>query len=366
MPITVIAEKDLTAIPDEEVFTYTTFIPGKGTGIKLCYTTDDLNTVATKTEESYKMANRLIDLGMPVLYAGVTDPVASVKNYDGFWKQFEDKGKYNIMFITTGVVALDASSGKTILDNAIKCAATRGDSVAIVNTYTDVVTDITTFVKSLDNTAIKRSNGVQESPLKYGAAFVPKCGSYTAAEKYLTAFAEHINQFPGWFAYAGSQRGTTKTTIAPSTQYGEIDIQTLQSKAKDDRAVNPICNIQPYGDIVWGNRTLFPNVAKDKLVASSFLNVRLLCNILKKRIWAACRKFTFEPNTDVLWSNFVAEIAPLLDEMKSNQGIEGYKIIRVPTNERAKVEAIIRIVPIEAVEDFDITVELSDSIEVSE
>lgn len=366
MPITVIAEKDLTAIPDEEVFTFTTLIPGKGTSIKLCYSTADLDTVATQTEESYKMASRLINLGMPILYAGVTDPAASVKSYDGFWKQFEDKGKYNIMFITTGVVSLDGVTGKTILDNAIKCAATRGDSVAIINTNTDVVADIVTFVKTLDNTAITRSNGVEESPLKYGAAFAPKCGSYTAAEKYLTAFAEHINQFPGWFAYAGSQRGTTTAIIAPSTQYGEIDIQTLQSKAEAGRAVNPICNIQPYGDIVWGNRTLFPNVSNGKLVASSFLNVRLLCNILKKRIWAACRKFTFEPNTDVLWSNFTAEIIPLLEEMKSNQGIEGYKIIRVPTNERAKVEAVIRIVPIEAVEDFDITVELSDSIEVSE
>ena len=49
--------------------------------------------------------------------------------------------------------------------------------------------------------------------------------------------------------------------------------------------------------------------------------------------------------------------------MKNNSGIQGYKIIRQTTDERAKLKCKIKIIPIEAVEDFDLTVEINDSFE---
>jgi hypothetical protein len=48
--------------------------------------------------------------------------------------------------------------------------------------------------------------------------------------------------------------------------------------------------------------------------------------------------------------------------MKADQGISNYKILKVKSNRKAFLSAIIRIVPIEAVEDFDISVYLEDSI----
>jgi hypothetical protein len=48
--------------------------------------------------------------------------------------------------------------------------------------------------------------------------------------------------------------------------------------------------------------------------------------------------------------------------MKADQGISDYKILKVKSNRKAFLSAIIRIVPIEAVEDFDISVYLEDSI----
>jgi hypothetical protein len=36
------------------------------------------------------------------------------------------------------------------------------------------------------------------------------------------------------------------------------------------------------------------------LTAQHFLNIRQLCTTLKKQIYVACRKFTFDPNSDVL------------------------------------------------------------------
>ena len=48
--------------------------------------------------------------------------------------------------------------------------------------------------------------------------------------------------------------------------------------------------------------------------------------------------------------------------MKNSQGIEDYKITKVATSEKATLKATIRVIPIEAVEYFDLTVELADSL----
>lgn len=86
---------------------------------------------------------------------------------------------------------------------------------------------------------------------------------------------------------------------------------------------------------------------------------------LKKQIYSTCKKLTFDPNSDILWSNFVGGIEPLLKDMQANQGINGYKIIRVKNanDPKAMMRARIRIVPIEAVEDFEIEISLEDLIE---
>ena len=47
--------------------------------------------------------------------------------------------------------------------------------------------------------------------------------------------------------------------------------------------------------------------------------------------------------------------------MKGDQGIQDYKFIKVKTASKATLKAIIRIIPIEAVEDFDISLTLEDS-----
>lgn len=49
--------------------------------------------------------------------------------------------------------------------------------------------------------------------------------------------------------------------------------------------------------------------------------------------------------------------------MKNGNGIEDYRLVRVATKEKGKVVGKIKIIPIEAVEDFELTVELMDSLE---
>ena len=110
---------------------------------------------------------------------------------------------------------------------------------------------------------------------------------------------------------------------------------------------------------LWGNRTAHALDDKD-LIASHFLNIRQLCSSLKKQIYVACRRFTFDPNSDVLWINFCNAIKPILEKMKADQGLKDYAIEKL-AGRKAELKARIRIIPIEAVEDFDIEISLEDN-----
>ena len=98
-------------------------------------------------------------------------------------------------------------------------------------------------------------------------------------------------------------------------------------------------------------------------VASDFLNIRQLCCTLKKQIYVACRQLTFDPNSEMLWINFKNKIRPILEKMKADQGIQDYEFVKIANAPKATLKAQIRIVPIEAVEDFEIDVTLEDSLD---
>ena len=69
---------------------------------------------------------------------------------------------------------------------------------------------------------------------------------------------------------------------------------------------------------------------------------------------------TFEQNSAILWVKFKSLIKPTLDQMVSGSGLSGYELIKKVTKEKAKLVATVRLFAIEAVEDFDITIELAD------
>ena len=351
-------------------------------------------------EESTKEAGYLVDTN-GFEYTIVAEPVeeelgeyfiVTVEGHNGKtaedvkglvdWKKLSDKGLYDIKFLTTG-----AASNLDIAAQMIKdCASRRGDCVALIDhakiitpTGTDTIAEA---VRTLfDDLVHSTTNPVE---VKYASAFSPWCefgldgntyvlpGSFA----FLSSYALSTKNNPNWYAAAGSARGKIPalTTSGPIYKYGDADCNILQGrKIADDGsfesednqtfAINPISNIRPFGFIVWGNRTLFDNADSDGLVASSFLNIRNLCCDIKKALYAAARKYTFEQNSDILWVNFCAAVTPLLDRALTGNGIRGYRMIQQPAGVRARLKALIRIVPIEAVEDFDLTLEMTDTLE---
>ena len=395
MPKQVITEIDYSGAGASQAISTAVFVPGLlGTSAKvssgsitLCENETEFKTqIGTNTaDKSWVIAHQLVKLGLPVYFAGYSSAEALSAALSGtdLWTEIQDRGLYDIRFITLG--ATEPTS--TLCVKAIEAAAGRGDAIALV----DHPSSLTKIVGNSGETTIPsffqtvKTGMTDVGNLKYAAGFTPWCycngiaeseGISTASTNYdlpatfiyLGAFAKSLQKNRSWLAAAGSYRGLCAFEFTPKAKFGDAAVNALQSRTAEAIAINPICNVRPFGDIVWGNRTLLPNSAtvEGGLVASSFLNIRQLATDIKKTVYNAARKLTFEPNDNLLWSAFCAEVQPILDVMKSGRGIEGGRIIRVVTSEKATVKARVRVVPIEAVEDFYIQLEMADSLEVVE
>ena len=337
------------------------------------------------------MARELISLGMTVLFEAFTVSPASGQTQEEAiaqavdWTKLTDKSLYKIKFLTCGAASAlvtNTAQSKTIASLMLACANKRGDCIALID-HAQTITPTSGQTVAQNVYAEFATAGVStDANAKFGAAFSPWCkfnigtsgttlpGSFA----FLSAYAKAVQTNPNWYAAAGFLRGQIPGISEPVYKYGDADCAVLQARditesgdfgSNDNKsyAINPISEIDAAGFIIWGNRTLLNNQATGGLTASSLLNVRNLCCDIKKNLYRAARKYTFEQNNDILWVNFCSEISPLLDRALSGGGIRGYKLIKRPTNVKGRLSAVIKIIPIEAVEDFELTVEMVDSIE---
>lgn len=257
----------------------------------------------------------------------------------------------------------------------------RGDCTALIEldekAYVD--TNSTDKAETLIINGIKRMSASIGEEGAYCALTVPSVyytmadgvEKFPAAFHYLACFMSSLGSgFAEWYAAAGYNRGVSSYVIDhTSVKLGEIAINALEPRNIKNQETQPpfACNVIANfrgSYYLWGNRTaakLGAAAGGADLTAKHFLNIRQLCTTIKKQLYVACRRFTFDPNSDTLWFNFVNSITPTLDAMKADQGIRDYKIVKEFTDKKATLKARVRIIPIEAVEDFDLTISLEDS-----
>lgn len=314
------------------------------------------------------------------------------QTWKNVWTNLTDKNLYDVRFLTTGQFFADEENAKDMLT----CAATRCDAVALLDfktTYDDV-DEYRDAAEAVENSSEALTLDAKD-PAAFAAAFAPKWKGNVSTESgveaidnlppsfaYLCAFARSVKENPMWYAVAGSFRGVIPELVEVKKKYTTADVERLQARggtvevaldgAGDNVgvAINPIAYRRPFGYLIYGDRTLRRNLADEvtgvgKLKATSFLNCRILSTEVAKVSYNASNKYQFEQNSETLWTNFISYILPTLDRMSTGNGILDYKIERVSTDKRARLSAKISLEPIEPVEDFDIEIELTDSISVS-
>lgn len=318
----------------------------------------------TATDYSEEVKS-ILNMGGKVV---VCNSYANAKPY------LKDRNQFDIKFL---MVDEDEGEEPTFADlkDALEIAGYRRDCAVVYSKITpSMSTDEANILKAGlggDDFLAKESGLVGKYCLPfYGKSLVSGQETYKAGLGYILAFLKSRNDGNAeWLAVAGSKRGSIPAELDVGF-LTEDEIDAMQPRVGQSESgtvcINPIVKMNPWGIRIWGNRTALVVPAGEGLTASHFANIRVLICDIKKQLYKSARQYQFEQNNDVLWVNFQSSVNTLLEEMVQSYGITGYKWIREENNERAKLKAILRIIPIEPVEDFDLTLELVDSLEVTE
>ena len=261
-----------------------------------------------------------------------------------------DKGNYSIKYITSGGYPVYEYNNGELVTKMKRLAYERGDCVALIDhTFMPERNMNIDQPDSLYNAVTHDASFTSSPESSYAAMFTPWC-KYTritsdvvssnsdvtpvteikmpASFAYLTSLADSIKTYANWMAVAGVTRGMVQH-LASDGIITDIPNGVADKMSTEDNSgiyINPITNVRPYGNVIWGNRTLLKNEDKTSTQATSFLSIRNLISDIKKLCYTVCRRLTFEPNSNQLWTNIQAGIMPTLDRMQSGYGISGYQL----------------------------------------
>lgn len=342
-----------------------------------------------------QMAFYLLGLGYTILYLRL-DSIEDLVNTET-WKPLYDRSVYDFRYLVSGLLSdipnpdIKVSVVNSLLERVAHnynnadvtdaetyLAEGRGDCIVLQDIAKNVyMTDPTRLDIAKPKTqaafvqAIKTDPDALPQSSEYCAIVAPTVfysgmrdedygenNELPASFHYLACAAQAFTRYPEWFAVSGYTRGVSNlNVIGTSITLGEAAVNALQSRNSSLPGVNLVIKLR-NGYYFWGNRT---GRVQNGLIATSFLNIRQLCCTLKKTIYNVCRRLMFDPNSEILWLNFCNAIRPTLERMMGSQGIKGYRFEKRETSMKGKLFAIIRIIPIEAVEDFEIGVFLEDN-----
>ena len=324
--------------------------------------------------ETAGVVNDEFDVDIMYNYLSLEDTNASTMETQGY-ARFLDKGEYVLKFLTSGAYPVFEYNNNAIVENMLTKAADRGDAIALFDHTPNnsrvlaAINPDSVYAKVKEFCRVNRVNDLSEPIYTYGAMYTPY-GIYSnsvidgnvelpGSFAYLLSLAVSVVNNANWYAVAGVTRGVVPNLLSLSQNVTNAIAKSYTPR--DDISINPITTIKPYGLTIWGNRTLKNNAKAGDLTATSSMNVRQLVCDVKRNVFLASKRLTFEQNNDVLWINFKAQLVPTLEEMLQGNGLTGYQLIRQKTTAKATLKAKIVLQVVEAVEDFDITISLTDS-----
>jgi len=134
----------------------------------------------------------------------------------------------------------------------------------------------------------------------------------------LGAYANNDTIGESWFAPAGNTRGVLSSAI--TTELGTINRTNLDTLYSAD--INPINDVVNVGITIQGQKTLLKNLS-----ALDRVNVRRLLITVRRAVRNIANTLIFEPNRPETLNKFRSMVNPILESLKSQQGVARYKVV---------------------------------------
>lgn len=233
------------------------------------------------------------------------------------WDVFKGKEQYKIdVMVNAGRV--DVAVQKHMDTNA----QNRADCVAFLDTPPDQQTaqyavDFRNLTLNLNTSysALFCPDLFQQDPFSGKLLYVPPSGAMAG----LLARTTRVSQ--PWFSIAGLNRGLLNVLNVRNTyDDGEATLM-FQSQ------VNYMRKFIGRGIPLWEQQTLY-----NKSSALQFLNVRVLCNVIKRSVYDFLIYGLQDPNDDILARQLKFGIEDYLRTVQASRGISSFKVIISASN----------------------------------
>lgn len=248
-----------------------------------------------------------------------------------------------------------------VLADCVKAAMLNEDSVKVGGTETEIT------VTTGDNAGLATTDDVG----KFANLIIPNeintltssIGSVQftvpASFAYLMALGTCMGKNQYWLPVANSARGSVASLGKPDLTVTKYHLDQNIILDKETIAFNGIVKIRPYGNVIWGDRTLLK--LTNSVKASGYTSLMLMVCDISKEAYNASVRYTYESNNEVTWLSYKSRITALLDQMVTAGVLQSYDVVKMPADTYNKIVCKITIYPNLPVENFDIYINLENA-----
>ena len=156
-----------------------------------------------------------------------------------------------------------------------------------------------------------------------------------------------------WFAPAGFDRGLLKTATSLRHDMSKEERDLVYGGTS---VINPIINHRTKGIIIMGNKTTKRPILDEDESPLCSVNVRRLCNYIRKFTIDISLTELFNPNDSYTWESWRLKILPRMRLLQENRGLTDFRVIMDETTvteeaiQRKEMPGVIWVKPVLATE----------------
>ena len=299
---------------------------------------------------SFDEMPKLSSTGIVRLAGGASGTAPTAADINAQWDGFKDKQVYVIDMLVNAGRAIPAVQYK--MD---EIAQLRSDCVGhldapqTTNSAQDIV-DYRNLTLGLNSSysVLFCSDALELDPISGKLLYIPMSG-LTAG---LQARVSRTTQ--PWFSIAGLNRGLLGVPdVRLSFDDGEATLLTTNNISYPRRFVK-------QGTVLWEANTLL-----NRNSALQFLNIRVLCNIIKRACYDYLLYGLQEPGDELLHKQLQLSLDAYMDGVRDGRGIRSYRVVIDETNNTPNMlnsgttKIAVIIVPMIAVREIQMTLAIS-------